>query len=114
MNIFEPQALSQNYHLIYFSNILLFQNALQNFKTEILSNYLNHLAPGGILVLDYLHHYAGKTIMHDWLSQEYDFLYQTIEAYFSDVVNLQFPVKSSGFGHGIKSDDLVLAIKKIK
>ncbi len=112
MNIFEPQTLSQSYHLIYFSNILLFQTDFPNFKTEILPNYLNHLAPGGILVLDYLHHYAGKTIMLDWISQEYDLLYQKIETYFRDVVNRNFSVKSSGFGHGIKSDDLVLAIKK--
>jgi hypothetical protein len=114
MNLFEKPNIDKNYDLIYFSNILFFSSlSLEDFKNNLLNEYINHLNSNGILVLNYSHHFAGltknKPLLNDIKANN---LNEDILNCLSDIINIKKEVSSSGFGKGIYEDDLVLALRK--
>ena len=106
--------LKTKYDFIYLSNILFFASMpIEKFVVSLLPYFLNHLEDGGLFVLNYFHSFASieneKSSSKNRLYQlKNKLLYQKLK----NVSNEEFVILSSGFGHGVGSKDLVLAIKK--
>lgn len=106
--------LKTKYDFIYLSNILFFASIpVENFIADLFPYFLNSLEKEGVLVLNYFHSFYSlikeKNNSKNRLYQmKSNLLYQKLE----NIANKEIILPSSGFGHGVGTNDLVLIIKK--
>lgn len=112
-NLFEKQELSEQFNFMYFSNILFFNTIpIQEFKEQLLPNYIEHLAPNGIMVFHYLHHFVGNPRIayeRDKLAQKTN---EEIVSVLKEFIHEEIILPPSGFGRGMGEYDMALVFKK--
>ena len=116
MDLYNP-SISDEYDFIYFSNILLFADDLKidDFANTNIKEYLSALSPSGIIGLHYAHLYKNEPEVNykypkeDILAQlKNDEIFKHLEKY----SNIETILSPSGFGRGLKKDDMVLSFRK--